>query len=212
MSKCWYCNEELLLGNNTEHIGICDKCYDEMFQFSNEFVKGLMDKIADLEAKLAENEEKYNATNRAYWELVEKQDNDFLQYEKLIGENQKLKQQLFESGLKTLEEIKLSEQRKKMLEDLSTKNWELEQQLAEKEDFIEDLMTGRVKPVIPRIKEIEKQYQDKISFAVEKLKETKIYVDNQHFMKARYKCEKKVYADIWNYIDNQIKELKKEMK
>lgn len=32
-----------------------------------------------------------------------------------------------------MKEIKLSEQRKKMLEDLSTKNWKLEQQLAEKE-------------------------------------------------------------------------------
>jgi chromosome segregation ATPase len=67
-----------------------------MFKVSNEFVKGLTDKIADLEAKLAESELKYNATNRAYWELVEKQDNSFSQYEKLIGENQQLKQQLAE--------------------------------------------------------------------------------------------------------------------
>lgn len=54
MSKCWYCNEELTTANYCdEHIGICTKCYCSMFQVSNEFVKGLMDKIADLEAKLA---------------------------------------------------------------------------------------------------------------------------------------------------------------
>ena len=53
MSKCWYCNEELTTANYCdEHIGICTKCYCSMFQVSNEFVKGLMDKIADLEAKL----------------------------------------------------------------------------------------------------------------------------------------------------------------
>ena len=57
MSKCWYCNEELTTANySEEHIGICTKCYGSMFKVSNEFVKGLMDKIADLEAKLADKE------------------------------------------------------------------------------------------------------------------------------------------------------------
>ena len=61
MSKCLYCNEELTTANYCdEHIGICTKCYNSMFKVSDEFVKGLTDKIADLEAKLAEKEERIN--------------------------------------------------------------------------------------------------------------------------------------------------------
>jgi hypothetical protein len=52
--KCWYCNEELTSATYCdEHIGICTKCYRSMFQ-GNKIVKGWMDKISDLEAKLAE--------------------------------------------------------------------------------------------------------------------------------------------------------------
>lgn len=32
MSKCWYCNNELTAGDNPKHLGICNKCYDEMFK------------------------------------------------------------------------------------------------------------------------------------------------------------------------------------
>ena len=55
MSKCWYCNEELTTANySEEHIGICTKCYRSMYQ-GNKIVKGWMDKISDLESKLAQS-------------------------------------------------------------------------------------------------------------------------------------------------------------
>ena len=64
MSKCWYCNEELTTANYCdEHIGICTKCYGSMFKVSNDFVKGLTDKISDLEAKLAEKDEEIKDLN-----------------------------------------------------------------------------------------------------------------------------------------------------
>ena len=53
MSKCWYCNEEITTGNNPEHLGFCDKCYDEMFKTGNDFIEMFTSRIADLEAKLA---------------------------------------------------------------------------------------------------------------------------------------------------------------
>ena len=63
MNKCWYCGKELKNENNKEHIGICDKCYQESFEVGNKFVSNLIEKqtdkdqkIADLEAKLAEKE------------------------------------------------------------------------------------------------------------------------------------------------------------
>ena len=61
MSKCWYCGKEIKNENNKEHIGICDKCYQESFEVGNKFISNLIEKqtdkdqrIADLEAKLAE--------------------------------------------------------------------------------------------------------------------------------------------------------------
>lgn len=164
--------------------------------------------LAESEEQLKEELEEKNGVRRALRACHHQNDEFADMIKKLVSEKEELKQQLFESGLKTLEEIKLSEQRKKMLEDLSTKNWELEQQLAEKEKEIA-LLNAMISTLPEHDKELEEEYtQDKISFAVEKLKETKIYVDTQHFMNARYKCEKKVYADIWNFIDNQIKQLK----
>ena len=56
MSKCWYCNNELTTGDNPKHFGICNKCYDEMSKSSDTIIRSLTNKIADLEAKLAESE------------------------------------------------------------------------------------------------------------------------------------------------------------
>ena len=56
MSKCWYCNNELTTGDNPKHFGICNKCYDEMFKSSDTIIRSFTNKIADLEAKLAEKE------------------------------------------------------------------------------------------------------------------------------------------------------------
>jgi predicted RNase H-like nuclease (RuvC/YqgF family) len=121
--------------------------------------------IADLEAKLAESEDKY--TKMWKWEVQ--------QINRLQEENEQLKQQL-----------------------------------AEKEDFIEDLMTGRLKPVIPRIKEIEKQYQDKISFAVEQLENCRLNLIKL-LNKKRVYLDSSTTDEMDDLFDNQIKQLK-EMK
>lgn len=49
-----------------------------------------------LKQQLTEKEEQLNATNRAYWELVEKSDDKYLNFEILLGEKIKLEQQLAE--------------------------------------------------------------------------------------------------------------------
>lgn len=53
MSKCWYCNSELTTGDNPKHFGICNKCYNEMFESVNKII-GLKNKIAELQKQLEE--------------------------------------------------------------------------------------------------------------------------------------------------------------
>lgn len=127
--ECCTCTDRL------NYVKLCEK-YDQLESVHEVLVEDNLTyekQISDLEAKLAEMTEKYNACQEA-----RKHEIEFSRQDK-----EELKQQLFESGLKTLEEIKLSEQRKKMLEDLSTKNWELEQQLAEKDKEIEKLLVSK---------------------------------------------------------------------
>ena len=96
MSKCWYCNNELTTGDNPKHFGICNKCYDEMFKSSDTIIRSFINKISDLEAKLAESEEK---CKKAYQEgLLQKQfDKDM--------EIEQLKQQLHDLPKKIVKEI-----------------------------------------------------------------------------------------------------------
>ena len=63
MSKCWYCNNELTTGDNPKHFGICNKCYDEMFKSSDTIIRSFINKISDLEAKLAEKERQVKKLN-----------------------------------------------------------------------------------------------------------------------------------------------------
>ena len=56
MSKCWYCNNELTTGDNPNHFGICNKCYDEMFKSGDTIIRSLTDKIAELQKQLEEKE------------------------------------------------------------------------------------------------------------------------------------------------------------
>ena len=197
------------------------------------------DKIADLEAKLAESENKlgqYPYKN----DVIEKQYEDLKDGIKfriennitddweqnyhcidVLCEKHKARIRDIEDGIYRIEQLKqqLAEKDKLInnyaddLEKVANENADLVFKLAEKEkqnevqkDNIQFLYDLFVSPKGERT--LKAIHQDKISFAVEKLKETKFYVDNQHFMNARYKCEKKVYADIWNFIDNQIKQLK----
>lgn len=145
-------------------------------------------KIADLEAKLAEMTEKYNACQEA-----RKHEIEFSRQDK-----EELKQQLFESGLKTLEEIKLSEQRKKMLEDLSTKNWELEQQLAEKNKEL------KAKETLNQI--FKDNREAKISFAVAELEKVKVLIHNA----VNIDSPEYDLVGLYDAVSNQIKAIKGE--
>lgn len=57
MSKCWYCNNELTTGDNPNHFGICNKCYDEMFKSGDTIIRNLTDKIAELQKQLEETKQ-----------------------------------------------------------------------------------------------------------------------------------------------------------
>lgn len=124
MSKCWYCNEELTTVNYCdEHIGICTKCYNSMFKTGNEIIRQLINKITDLEAKLAESKKKI----KGFVELFDKKQHE--NYEQFC-EIQQLKQQLAESentACKNIAELtKIATEKDRKIE-------ELKQQLAEKE-------------------------------------------------------------------------------
>lgn len=58
MSRCWYCNNELITGDNQEHFGICNKCYDEMFKTGDTIIRSLTNKIAKLKRQLEEKEKR----------------------------------------------------------------------------------------------------------------------------------------------------------
>ena len=132
-----------------------------------------------LETKLAESEEKYNATNRAYWELVEKQDNDFLQYEKLIGENQQLKQQLAESEKKLNQYPHKNDVIEKQYEDLKDtitflmlNNIKDQEQLNHSIDVLCGKHKARIRDIengICKIEKLEKQNEELTKLKIEKL-------------------------------------------
>ena len=114
MSKCWYCNEELTTANYCdEHIGICTKCYGSMFKVSNEFVKGLIDKIADLETKLAESEKEIEDYQKLITDICNKYRVASLK-------------ELDEMYQATTESLYAS---REYLEELKSEKWELEEQL-----------------------------------------------------------------------------------
>lgn len=58
MSKCWYCNNELATGDNPKHLGICNKCYDEMFKSGDTIIRSLTNKITELQKQLEKKEKK----------------------------------------------------------------------------------------------------------------------------------------------------------
>lgn len=217
MSKRFEFNGDCLIDNDKrargeEDITVCD--YDDYESFVILFNQQDQ-QISDLEAKLAESEADKKVLICDYESRITKHQ-ELMSW--LEHNNEELKQQLFESGLKTLEEIKLSEQRKKMLEDLSTKNWELEQQLAEKEKEILDVKNWWSYQYNG---EIERHNQDKISFALEQLERLKKLCQEKFNWWENSELEGDIYDksdvsnayfDIEANIDNQIEELKKEMK
>lgn len=57
MSKCWYCNNELTTGDNPNHFGICNKCYDGMFKNGDTIIRSLTDKVTELQKQLEETKQ-----------------------------------------------------------------------------------------------------------------------------------------------------------
>ena len=56
MSKCWYCNNELTSGDSPKHFGICNKCYNEMFNSVDTIIRSLTNKISELQKQLGKKE------------------------------------------------------------------------------------------------------------------------------------------------------------
>ena len=177
----------------------------------NKYVELLYKPISDLEAKLAESEkqvefykERYSdATTSAYGADLMAKDYQW-HLEKEIAE---LKQQLEEKD-KAIENLRIDLKDYIELEEkISTKYDKVVEQLAEKEKENE-VMAKTLKMT----KFIEKEInQDEISFAVEQLEKVKEACEEIP------QCDE--YGDDWvlqsglfEYIDNQIEELKKEMK
>ena len=150
------------------------------FECKKENVK-LHEQIADLEAKLAESEKRLvNCV-------------DFDTWQKTAKENKELKQQLAEKE-KEIETLKEENERNKA---------EAESQHKSFIDCFKDKMGLTL-----YYDNIEKQHnQDKISFVVEQLIETKEFADKQFNLDT---CNLAL-ARVLDKIDNQIKQLK-EMK
>lgn len=193
--------------------------------------------ISDLEAKLAESEKKIlelqedsirdnQIYNEQLAECEKERDGNYENYSICWKENEQLKQQLEENDA-----YKLRIELAGADETIS----QLKQQLAEKEKEIESLKASsdknidyliefaslienekdcnRMLKALDRVKKgkkyiVDKEYQDKISFAVEQLEKVLKTLEEKQF----YKKEDTAYcvhpAQIAEYIDNQIKQLK----
>lgn len=221
MSKCVKCGNKILTGDIYWEMGLCNNCYNELYKdhkthisldkmwlelaqsFRDENEK-LQDKIADLEAKLAESEknvefyqERYSdATTSAYGaDLIAKNIQS-----RLEEEIRELKQQLAQC-----EADRKFEQEKK---DIAMKRVsELKQQLAEKDAEIEQWksMAERSSNLLDKFNRTgEIGAQDKISFAVEQLEKA-----IKNIKKCNYKDFGIIYqSDAIAVIDNQIRQLK----
>lgn len=122
MSKCVKCGHEILTGDIHWEMGLCNKCYNELYKdrkthisldkmwlniaqrFRDENEK-LQDKVADLEAKLAESEKNYKDARELGIE-------QFHSLKEIINSSQeeidKLKQQLAEKD-KEIKQLKQSQ-------------------------------------------------------------------------------------------------------
>lgn len=101
MSNCWYCDKELTTQDNSEHLGICNDCYKEMFEQSNIIYTNLINKIADLEAKLVEKDLRIEELEGQFAYECEC-NKEFVACQ---NENEQLKQQLAEKD-KEIEKLK----------------------------------------------------------------------------------------------------------
>ena len=153
-----------------------------MFKVSNEFVKGLTDKIADLEAKLAEKQKLLEDSVDVH--EMEEKDIYKLRYE-LAGATE-------------------------TIEVLKPQLAEKEKEIKSKERTINALQNGLCVDLLNKeMLELRNQHQDKISFCIEQLEKVKwIVEDIQCACGDDYNISRDFLIE---EIDSQIKQLK-EMK
>ena len=141
MSKCVKCGNEILTGDIHWEMGLCNNCYNELYKdhkthisldkmwlklaqdFRDENEK-LQDKVADLEAKLAESEHRNEQLVDALNGKV------FINY-KLPMENAQLKQQLEESEKKFIVANNLRKNSDEVLLNYKTKKYGLDKTIQE---------------------------------------------------------------------------------
>lgn len=189
MSKeeCCTCSDRL------NYVKLCEK-YDQLESIHEVLVEDNLtyeNQIADLEAKLAEKEEKLDAQTTLRKMMSDESNVNLLRYIEILAKNEELKQQLAEWQDGTII-CKWT--------DAENKIKELEQRLAEKEELI--IFADRTIKGLVLAKEI-----DKISFALDHINKLKndLYDNEKINIRA---CD---FDEIDNIFDNQIKQLK-EMK
>ena len=153
MSKCVKCGNEILTGDVHWEMGLCNNCYNELYKdhkthisldkmwlelaqsFRDENEK-LQDKVADLEAKLAESEKRFVVANN----LRKNSDEVLLNYktkkyglDKTIEELRKMKLSLPEKEWYYKGFENCERQMSSHIADLTLQVKELKQQLAEKD-------------------------------------------------------------------------------
>ena len=193
--KCDNCNRENVGVTFVNGMRFCAKCYQETFGNTNPFYENdLRNKIAELETKLAESE-------KAYTDLKELE--------------QATKESLYAS--------------REYLDKLKSEKWALEQQLAEKNKQLRTKIgnmksTDFIKMCISCGFLVDAKVvdnQDKISFCIEQLEKVKELCKKKFAWWENTEWEGNIYDksdvsnayfDIEANIDNQIEELKKEMK
>ena len=230
MSKCVKCGNEILTGDIHWEMGLCNNCYNELYKdhkthisldkmwlklaqdFRDENEK-LQDKVADLEAKLEESE-KENKTLK-----------DIRTLERVVPRNAQLHKlsnrdcylQGFENAIsetiRTFEETygkekcKLIEERNKYLMDIVKVGGyeyqieELKQKLAEKDKEIEYQESMKILAVENQNKNAIEQLEQIIN----------LFEPYENEEKDTILCANNDISFL-EYIDNQIEELKKEMK
>lgn len=197
MSKCWYCNNELATGDNPKHFGICNKCYDEMFKSSDTIIRSFTNKLADLEAKLADLQSEQIKEMQEHQEAMKLADKTIKDLEiKLL-----LKP--------SFGKFKSADELYKSYTNLEKEYTKLRQQLAEKDNKIQ-MLNAMIATLPEHDKELKEICnQDKISFAVEQLTEVRDYVKECNSLDM---VEGKIRLDIAKKIRLKIEQLKKEMK
>ena len=195
MSKCVNCLKEI----NEKEV-FCLTCHEEVLECAK-------NRIADLEAKLAESEKKASKKNDESWDLY-----------------LSLKQFYSRLGVEAYADDKIQDVAVKELNRLLNENEELKQQLAEKDKVIETILKENEELVIKHnvYNWGDKIQKDKVYSLTGEALELLINRQNQKAIEQLEKVKENIHyllsfdynllSKVNEQFDNQIVELKKEMK